>query len=769
MAATVLGLLALLAVPAAADLFPDCVHGPLANNTVCDTSASVADRARALIGAMDLDEKFNLTGNTSPGVPRLGIHSYQWWQEALHGVASSPGVTFSPNGEFSYATSFPQPILMSAAFDDALIHAVATVISTEARAFNNANRSGLDYWTPNINPYKDPRWGRGQETPGEDPFHLKSYVASLIDGLQGGHDPAIKKVIATCKHFVAYDLENWVTTDRYNFDAQVTTQDLAEYYMQPFQTCARDSNVGSIMCSYNALNGVPTCADPYILQTILREHWNWTGEGQYVTSDCDAIQNIYSPHDYTTSREQAVADALKAGTDLNCGTYYQTHLPGAFERGLFNESVLDQTLIRLYSSLIRLGYFDPASATPYRSLGWQNVSTPASEALALKAAEEGIVLLKNDGTLPLSLPTNRNTTITLFGEWANVTTQLQGNYFGQARFLHAPLYALQQLPHVNVKYSSTLNNINFPTTDNWDDLMSAAEEGDIVIIADGINDDDESESLDRYDISWAPGRVDLINQVAAMGKPVILLQMGDQLDDTPFLNNPNVSAIVWGGYPGMAGGDALINIVTGKVAPAGRLPVTQYPANYVEQVAMTDMNLRPNASSGNPGRTYKWFSDAVLPFGYGLHYTNFSLSVAQPQQGSFNISQLVSGCDRSTHKYLDLCPFSSFKVNVTNTGKVASDFVTLGFISGQNGPAPHPIKELVAYQRLFNITGGSSQTATLNLTLGSLSRRDENGNEILYPGDYGLLVDVPTQATVNFTLTGSPVTLDQWPQRPASG
>ena len=216
-------------------------------------------------------------------------HVTDFTSKALHGVASSPGVNFSASGNFSYATSFPQPILMGAAFDDELIEAVATVVSTEGRAFNNFNRSGLDFWTPNINPYKDPRWGRGQETPGEDPFHLKSYVNSFITGLQGGRDPAIKKVVATCKHFAAYDLESWEGNYRYQFDALVSTQDLVEYYLQPFQQCARDSNVGAVMCSYNAVNGVPSCADDYLLQTILREHWGWTNENQWVTSDCDAV------------------------------------------------------------------------------------------------------------------------------------------------------------------------------------------------------------------------------------------------------------------------------------------------------------------------------------------------------------------------------------------------------------------------------------------------------------------------------------------------
>lgn len=209
MAQTRITATALLAATASAALFPDCQNGPLSNNTVCDTSASVLDRAQALVSVLANDEKFNLTGSTSPGVPRLGLPAYVWWNEALHGVAKSPGVTFAPSGNYSYATSFPQPSLMGAAFDDALIHAVATVVSTEARAFNNANRSGLDYWTPNINPYKDPRWGRGQEVASEDPTHLKAYVSALIQGLQGGIEPETLKIVATCKHFVGYDLEDW--------------------------------------------------------------------------------------------------------------------------------------------------------------------------------------------------------------------------------------------------------------------------------------------------------------------------------------------------------------------------------------------------------------------------------------------------------------------------------------------------------------------------------------------------------------------------------
>jgi beta-D-xylosidase 4 len=215
------------------------------------------------------------------------------------------------------------------------------------------------------------------------------------------------------------------SSNRYQFDAQISQQDLVEYYLPSFESCVR-SNVGAFMCSYNAVNGVPTCADPYLLQTILREHWGWNDTEQWVTSDCDAIQNVYLPHEWSDTREQAVADSLIAGTDLDCGTYMQSHLPGAFAQGLVNETVLDQALIRQYSSLVRVGWFDSAEDQPYRQLGWDAVATNESQKLARKAATEGIVLLKNLGVLPLAV--NLSTSMGLFGDWANATTQLLGNY-----------------------------------------------------------------------------------------------------------------------------------------------------------------------------------------------------------------------------------------------------------------------------------------------------------------------------------------------------
>ncbi|KAI7368956.1 1,4-beta-D-xylosidase [Hortaea werneckii] len=740
--------------------FPDCENGPLRDNTVCDMSADPLERATALINAMTVEEKINNTGSTSPGVDRLGLPAYTWWNEALHGVADSPGVNFSEAGDFRYATSFPQPIVMGAAFDDELIRSVAEVVSTEARAFNNFDRAGLDFWTPNINPYKDPRWGRGLETPGEDPFHLSSYVHNLILGLQGGYDPKYKRVVATCKHFAGYDMESWNGNFRYQWNSQINSQDLVEYYLPSFQSCARDSNVGAFMCTYSALNGRPTCADSWLLNDVLREHWGWTKEQQWVTSDCDSVQNIFYPHQYTDTREEAAAAALNAGTDIDCGTYYQHHLPAAYEQGLFNESTLDQALIRQYSSLVRLGYFDGMSV-PYRSLDFSDVNTPNAQQLAYRAAAEGVTLLKNDGLLPLNIGSDQ--TIALIGDWANATTQMQGNYEGPAPYLHGPAYGANQTGANVLVYNQPSGQGN-PTTDNWPTIWDYAEQADIIVYAGGIDLSVAEEGMDRHTIDWTGAQLDVIGELAMYGKPMIVLQMGDQVDNTMIAQNPNISALLWGGYPGQDGGLAMFDIITGKVAPAGRLPVTQYPSKYVSQIPMTDMSLRPNASNGSPGRTYQWYTgEPVYEFGYGMHYTNFSVSIDGDESDSYDIADLVNGCDE---QYMDRCPFKTFAVNVENSGAVTSDYSALGFLAGCHGPEPYPNKRLRAYTRLHNITAGATETASLNMTLGSLARVDDYGNTVLYPGDYSLMIDVQPLAMWNFTLKGEAVTLDNWPQPP---
>lgn len=349
---------------------------------------------------------------------------------------------------------------------------------------------------------------------------------------------------------------------------------------------------------------------------------------------------------------------------------------------------------------------------------------------------------------------------------------MQGNYYGIPPYLHSPLYAAQQLG-VTVNYAEGASQGN-PTTDDWGAEYEAAAKSDVIIVVGGIDNDVESEELDRVAIAWSGPQLDMITQLATYGKPVVVVQMGaGQLDSTPLVANANVSALLWAGYPGQDGGVALFDVITGAVAPAGRLPVTQYPARFTREVPMTDMALRPSDTSA--GRTYKWYNGtAVFPFGFGLHYTNFSAEVtAGPDGKTFAIADLVSSCGTNTTAKLDLCPFTSLAVSVTNTGAVDSDYVALAFLTGSFGPLPRPKSSLVAYDRLHSIAAGSSQTAALNLTLGSLARVDENGDKVLYPGDYAVLIDIPDQplASVNFTLTGDDAgtVIESWPRLPTEG
>jgi xylan 1,4-beta-xylosidase len=691
----------------------------------------------------------------SLGAPRLGLSAYPWWSEALHGV----GFNYTSGGPYSYATSFPMPILMSAAFDDDLVFKIAEIVSTEARAYSNAGRSGLDFWTPNINPYKDPRWGRGGETPGEDPRRIKGYVKALLAGLEG--DQKIRKVIATCKHYAGNDLERWQGVLRHNFNAIISIQDLVEYYLPPFQQCARDSKVGSFMCAYNSVNGTPACANTYLMQTVLREHWGWTEDNNYITSDCGAIHNMFADHKYSKTEAQAAAQAYAAGTDTVCEFGVGTDVLGAYNQSLLPEAVVDKALKRLYEGLVRAGYFDPKESSAYRNISWIDVNTLGAQTLALQAATDGLVLKKNDGTLPLPFDNRFNTSVAIIGHWANNGAKLLGGYAGPAPYYSTPAWVAQSL-HVQAFVADGPVAPGQSTNDTWTAAaLEAARKADYVLYFGGNDLSIESEDRDRMSIAWPQAQLDLIDKLCALGKPCVVVELGDQNDDTPLLKNENVSSIIWAGWPGQAGGTAVFDVLYGRVAPAGRLPVTQYPASYVDQVPMTDMTLRPSPKS--PGRTYKWYDGAVLPFGSGLHYTNFSAKFSSRETRTYAIAALTKDCKE---KHIDLCPLDAVSVAVTNTGTVDSDFVALLFVNGTNGPAPHPIKELVAYSRLRAIQPGDTKTALLRLTLGDIARVDARGNSVLYSGSYTLQLDVPTQDTLTFLVAGEEVVLDEWPQPP---
>jgi len=348
---------------------------------------------------------------------------------------------------------------------------------------------------------------------------------------------------------------------------------------------------------------------------------------------------------------------------------------------------------------------------------------------------------------------------------------MQGNYYGVAPFLHSPLYAAQEAG-LSVMYAIGAD-INSTNTTGFAAALAIAKQADVIIYAGGIDTSIEAESSDRDSIEWPATQLDLIGELANLSKPLVVVQMGTQVDSSSLVSNPGVNSLVWAGYPGQDGGTAIISILTGKTAPAGRLPVTQYPGDYVNEIPMTNMSLRPfespDYSVNNPGRTYKWYTGKpVFEFGYGLHYTNFTAALpSRCSNATYSISSLVSRNSSATYK--DLIQFQTIPVNVTNTGSVDSDYVVLGFLSGTFGPTPYPLKSLVTYTRLHNITAGSSQTASLGLSLGSLARVDEQGDMVLYPGDYSLVIDTDAKAVWNFTLTGDAAVLDSWPTPPAFG
>ncbi|KAF7315476.1 Glycoside hydrolase family 3 protein [Mycena indigotica] len=744
--------------------FPNCKSGPLKDNAVCDRSKDPVTRAEALIQLWTVPELIANSVHQAPGVSRLGIPPYQWWSEASHGISwTGPGVIFAPDGDFSYATSFPSPINLGASFDDPLVFQVGTVISTEGRAFNSAQRAGLDYFAPNINPWRDPRWGRGQETPGESALHSANYVYQLVNGFQGGIDPSpYIKVIATCKHYAAYDLDQVGDVIQRNFSAEVTTQEFAEYYLPPFQTCVRDAKVKSVMCAYNAVNGVPACSDPYILQTVLRDYYGFPDDG-YVVSDCDAVQSIYENHKFVNSYQAAAAVALNAGTDLNCGSIYGLFLQQALDQNLTATANIQKALVRQYASLVRLGYFDPPELQPYRQFTFADVGTPAAEKMAYDVAVEGMVLLKNDGTLPLKKSLKK---MALIGPWAQATEQMQGNYYGTAPFLISP-----QMGAVTAGFNVTFvegTGIQDGDTSSFSDALEAAAQADVIVFAGGIDNDVEAEGLDRTDISWPGAQLQLIQKLASVGKPFVVVQFGaGQVDDSWLLKSKDVNAILWAGYPGQSGGTAVADVLTGKVAPAGRLPLMQYPADYVNQVSMLDMNLRPNKTSGNPGRTYQWYTGKpVIDYGFGLHYTTFSLQWQGLPALAYDIQALVAKAHSAAH--LDLGSFDTFGVTVRNIGHVTSDFVSLLFVKTTAGPAPHPNKVLIGYSRVHSVNPGAAAIARIGVKLGDIARVDHNGNAWVYPGLYTLSLDVPERLTHSFVLVGHAAQLSDFPAPPAS-
>jgi beta-D-xylosidase 4 len=514
------------------------------------------------------------------------------------------------------------------------------------------------------------------------------------------------------------------------------------------------------MCSYNSVSGIPACANEYLLDEVLRKHWNFNADYHYVVSDCGAVTDIWQYHNFTDTEEAAASVALNAGVDLECGSSY-LKLNESLAANQTSVKVMDQSLTRLYSALFTVGFFDGGK---YNDLDFSDVSTPAAEALAYEAAVEGMTLLKNDDLLPLDSP-HKYKAVAVIGPFANATTQMQGDYSGDAPYLISPLEAFESDPRWKVNYALG-TAINDQNTTGFDVALAAAKKSDLIVYLGGIDNSLESETLDRTSLSWPGNQLDLIKSLSKISKPMVVVQFGGgQVDDSAILKNKDIQALVWAGYPSQSGGTALIDVLVGKRSPAGRLPVTQYPASYADQVNIFDINLRPKDSY--PGRTYKWYTGKpVIPFGYGLHYTKFKFDWEEALNWEYNIQDLVASCQRNFGGSInDNTPFTTVKARVKNVGHETSDYVSLLFLSSKDaGPAPRPNKSLSSYVRLHSIAHGSDQVADLPLTLGSLARADENGSLIIFPGHYKIALDNSEDLTFEFTLKGSPAVIETLPR-----
>ncbi|GAB2265819.1 Beta-D-xylosidase 1 [Dionaea muscipula] len=725
----------------------DLQNGQATHLPFCRTSLPIQVRVRDLIGRLTLQEKTGLLVNNAAPVERLGIKRYEWWSEALHGVSNvGPGTKFG--GSFPGATSFPQVITTAASFNASLWEAIGQVVSDEARAMYNGGMAGLTFWSPNVNIFRDPRWGRGQETPGEDPVLSARYADSYVRGLQG-HDRIRLKVAACCKHYTAYDLDNWNGVDRYHFNAIVSKQDLEDTYNVPFKACVLRGNVASIMCSYNKVNGKPTCADPDLLGNTIRGQWHLNG---YIVSDCDSVGVLFDDQHYTRTPEEAAAATIKAGLNLDCGPFLAVHTAEAVRKGLLSEDDVNAALAHTITVQMRLGMFDGDPSTQsFGQLGPRDVCTPAHQQLALEAAHQGIVLLKNNAHL-LPLSPTRHRSVAVIGPNSDATVTMIGNYAGVPCRYTSPLQGI-------ARYAATIHqrgciDVRCGSEEQFDAAIAAARQADATVMVMGLDQSIEAEALDRTGVLLPGRQQELISRaaMASKGPAILVLMSGGPIDITFAKNDPHISCILWVGYPGQAGGTAIADVLFGTTNPGGKLPVTWYPQDYVSKVPMTDLAMRADPSRGYPGRTYRFYKGhVVFPFGFGLSYTSFSYSLAQPAPSELSVplssiylnrnltKQSSRGAMKAKHLDCDHTPAFSIHVEVKNAGSMDGSHTLLLFSTPPRGEWAIE-KQLIGFEKV-HLAAGSQEQVRFNLHVCEhLSVVDEQGTRRIPMGDHTLHV-----------------------------
>jgi len=664
--------------------------------------------AKKLTDAMTVEEAASQLLHGAKAVDRLGIPAYNWWNETLHGVARA-----------GTATVFPQAIGMAAMFDEKLQQEIGDVCATEGRAKYNALSAegdrdiykGLTFWTPNINIFRDPHWGRGHETYGEDPYLTSRLGVAMIKGLQGDGDYI--KAAACAKHFAVHSGPESL---RHEFNAEPTPKDLEETYLPAFEAAVKEANVESVMGAYNAFEGEPCCCNEELLVNRLRGEWEYTG---HVVSDCWAIRNFHETHHYTNSSVESAAIAIKRGCDINCGCTYE-NLMYAYEKGMITEEEIKTSTFRAMRARARLGLF--ADDCEYDKIPYTENDTVAHRALALKAARESVVLLKNDGLLPLKASAIR--TIGVIGPNAYANAALYGNYYGMSSHYVTNLEGIQkeaEKNNIRVLYSRGCcltshsdDNLSFP--DKYEsEAVAVAKASDLIVLCLGLDEFVEGEEGDASNSDASGDKLTLLlpevqrqlyDRIKDLGKKIILVvNAGSAMDVSAF--EEKTSAILQAWYSGEEGGTALAEILFGRTAPSGKLPVTFYYEDQ-PQPEFTDYHMW--------GRTYKFLQTAPLyPFGYGLSYTNFTYR-----------DMKVSGTE-------DL----KVTVKVKNEGYAAADEVVECYLRYEDEAFEKPNCVLVGFTRVTLAPGEEKEVAltVLNRELRSVL---EDGTKKILDGTYTL-------------------------------
>jgi beta-glucosidase len=675
-------------------------------------------RVHDLISRLTPEEKVYQMMNSTPAIPRLHIPEYDWWNEALHGVARS-----------GIATIFPQPIGMAATFDDSLVHQVADAISDEARAMYNAalkkgyhsQFGGLTFWTPNINIFRDPRWGRGQETYGEDPYLTSRMGVALVTGLQGD-DPRYLKVAACAKHYAVHSGPERL---RHQFDAEVSMHDLWDTYLPAFHALV-DARVEAVMCAYNRVDGEACCGNTYLLQDVLRQQWGFKG---HIVSDCDAVADIYDGHKLVSSKTGAAALALQRGVNLNCGDTYLS-LTDAVKQGLVTGGLIDSSLAVLLRTRFKLGLFDPAGSNPYDRIPESVINSSEHRALARKVAQKAIVLLKNNGALPLS---NGLKKYYVTGPNAASVDVLIGNYYGVNDRLVTILEGLagqaQPGSQMTFRQGVLLDRKNVNPID-W--ASGEAKTADATICVMGISgmlEGEEGESLaspsfgDRLDYNIPAAQIAYLRKLkAGNAHPVIaVITGGSPMNLAEVQELADAVLLVW--YPGEEGGNAVADILFGKVSPSGKLPVT-FPRSYDQLPPYEDYSMK--------GRTYRYMSaEPLYPFGFGLSYTRFSYSGLSVSKKKIRRGETVT-----------------VEVTLTNTGKyaAAADEVAELYLTHENAGDSAALFALKGFQRV-SLAPGDSTRVRFTLKPEQLAVVDAKGQRVVPEGKIRISVagSLPTR------------------------